>query len=497
MKNHHKLTAGIMSAVIAASSITMSVVFAQGRVSTPDIPRSSVGALYESETFSKTLTPPSKTVYEQGEPIDFSDFEIGTIRMTQTIVDGEVKDKYERIAYWVNWLSGDSYFFTDAKGNKYDSNKFSTLPAGKYTVTLAKTIEFSETKDHAEKIMLGGVDYEYEITIKAASQPQTTTATVVTTTATQTTSSNMLWMTTTVYVWPETSVTTSASTNIETTDTATTTTINYPTLEELLKIMESSHAGNTQITTTTTVTTSDLLWSTTTVPIRSSTTDASPTETTIPETTTEPPKPWYYEEFHPHAAIFLDGTTIAVGQTAEMRIYELTDGYGVEIEDESIVSYEELSALGRGVFKGLKPGTTNVKIYAYGSGNSTYTFTIYDPKDPPKTTTTTTTTKPGYTGTITTTGIGTLGENDYKARKYGDANCDGDVTIADAVLVLQSLTNPSKFGVKGTDPNHLTYQGRANADVDEIENGLSAKDALVIQKYKLGLITEINPWLRG
>ena len=405
MKNHHKLTAGIMSAVIAASSITMSVVFAQGRVSTPDIPRSSVGALYESETFSKTLTPPSKTVYEQGESIDFSDFEIGTIRMTQTIVDGEVKDKYERIAYWVNWLSDDSYFFTDAKGNKYDSNRFSTLPAGKYTVTLAKTIEFSETKDHAEKIMLGGVDYEYEITIKAASQPQTTTATVVTTTATQTTSSNLLWMTTTVYVWSEISVTTSATSEPTTTDTA-----------------------------TTTITMS----------------------TTEPETTTTE-----MLGFEPHPTPYIRSREVNLGEYIDLIIYETTyKTYDYKIDDESVLRLVPSKEYATGKIYGIKEGTATVSIFPRETGKETkFTITVLPPSG---------------------------------KKHRGDANCDGEVSLADAVLILQSITNPSKFGLKGSENGHITKTGSANADVSGYEDGVTAADALAVQKYKLGLIEDLD-----
>ena len=34
---------------------------------------------------------------------------------------------------------------------------------------------------------------------------------------------------------------------------------------------------------------------------------------------------------------------------------------------------------------------------------------------------------------------------------YGDANCDGIVDMSDAVLIMQSLANPNKYGVNGTD----------------------------------------------
>ena len=71
--------------------------------------------------------------------------------------------------------------------------------------------------------------------------------------------------------------------------------------------------------------------------------------------------------------------------------------------------------------------------------------------------------------------------------KKGDANCDGNVDMSDAVLIMQALANPDKYGVKGTDPLHMTVQGQSNGDVDTSSKGLTSNDALEIQKYLLGL----------
>ena len=62
----------------------------------------------------------------------------------------------------------------------------------------------------------------------------------------------------------------------------------------------------------------------------------------------------------------------------------------------------------------------------------------------------------------------------------GDTNCDGNVNMADAVLIMQSLANPDKYGVNGTDETHITAQGEKNGDMDG--NGLTNADALEIQK---------------
>ena len=74
---------------------------------------------------------------------------------------------------------------------------------------------------------------------------------------------------------------------------------------------------------------------------------------------------------------------------------------------------------------------------------------------------------------------------------YGDANCDGKVDISDAVLIMQSLSNPSKYGSAGTDAHHITDAGKNNADVFDRGDGITNKDALSIQKKLLNLISEL------
>ena len=69
--------------------------------------------------------------------------------------------------------------------------------------------------------------------------------------------------------------------------------------------------------------------------------------------------------------------------------------------------------------------------------------------------------------------------------KWGDANEDGQLDMGDAVLIMQALANPDKYGLNGTDNRAITDQGIANADVDG--DGLTANDALAIQEKLLGL----------
>ena len=67
----------------------------------------------------------------------------------------------------------------------------------------------------------------------------------------------------------------------------------------------------------------------------------------------------------------------------------------------------------------------------------------------------------------------------------GDVNGDGNVDISDAVLIMQYISNPSKYGVNGSDEKHITKEGYFRADVDG--EGVTNMDALAIQKYLLGL----------
>ncbi|MBR4626295.1 MAG: dockerin type I repeat-containing protein [Ruminococcus sp.] len=64
----------------------------------------------------------------------------------------------------------------------------------------------------------------------------------------------------------------------------------------------------------------------------------------------------------------------------------------------------------------------------------------------------------------------------------GDANCDDQVNMADAVLIMQSIGNPDKYT--------LTPKGEKNADTDE-SGDITNKDALAIQKYKLDIISSL------
>ncbi len=66
---------------------------------------------------------------------------------------------------------------------------------------------------------------------------------------------------------------------------------------------------------------------------------------------------------------------------------------------------------------------------------------------------------------------------------YGDANCDGTVTIADAAAIYQAIGNADKYS--------LSKQGEVNADCSDPGSGLTAADGLAIQKFDAKLIESL------
>ncbi|MBR0142138.1 MAG: dockerin type I repeat-containing protein [Ruminococcus sp.] len=76
--------------------------------------------------------------------------------------------------------------------------------------------------------------------------------------------------------------------------------------------------------------------------------------------------------------------------------------------------------------------------------------------------------------------INVINSSSYLA---GDANLDGNVTVSDAVRILQFLSNNEKYG--------LSSQAAENADVSGNSDGITAKDASAIQRYDAGIIDSL------
>ncbi|MDE5834842.1 MAG: dockerin type I repeat-containing protein, partial [Ruminococcus sp.] len=108
---------------------------------------------------------------------------------------------------------------------------------------------------------------------------------------------------------------------------------------------------------------------------------------------------------------------------------------------------------------------------------------VWENGEPPETTTTasaeTTTTSTTETTTATSENITTTSTELPSDILWGDANTNGKVNISDAVLIMQSISNPSEY--------KLSEKGKINADVvghDDITNS----DALAIQMLEAKLI---------
>ena len=68
-----------------------------------------------------------------------------------------------------------------------------------------------------------------------------------------------------------------------------------------------------------------------------------------------------------------------------------------------------------------------------------------------------------------------------KAELFGDANGDGEISLSDAVFIMQSLSNPDEY--------QLNEQQILNADVVDAGSGLTTMDALAIQMIGINLIS--------
>lgn len=126
--------------------------------------------------------------------------------------------------------------------------------------------------------------------------------------------------------------------------------------------------------------------------------------------------------------------------------------------------------------KSYKEGETVV----LGTNSTAYTvvnYTVFVKEDKSEPAVTTTAVP------VTTTAEPEVPTTPVDVTMYGDVNCDGEVSVADATLLLQVLGNADKY--------KLSEQGRINADVSGSGDGLSAADALAIQMYDAGAVDKL------
>lgn len=89
-----------------------------------------------------------------------------------------------------------------------------------------------------------------------------------------------------------------------------------------------------------------------------------------------------------------------------------------------------------------------------------------------------------YSGETTSTTVQTNPATiPSEERVWGDANCDGELSVSDSILILQNIVSPNDYPI--------TAEGLLNADVFFNGDGVNAQDALSIQKLKAKQLTEL------
>ena len=180
---------------------------------------------------------------------------------------------------------------------------------------------------------------------------------------------------------------------------------------------------------------------------------------------------------HPHHR-----PSMAVGHAMKGM---LAGGVNENLEDSAAKAYCKESPAAKCYIDNSESYSTN-EVTIYWNSPLTYLLSLTEKTvaSEPQVTTTTS------TATVTTTTVTTV-SNIPKDVVYGDANNDKQVDMADVVLIMQSLANPDKYGINGTDEHHITKQGLDNADVNKTGDGVTNADALSIQQFLLGLLTKL------
>lgn len=170
-------------------------------------------------------------------------------------------------------------------------------------------------------------------------------------------------------------------------------------------------------------------------------------------------------------------------------------GWSTSPSGGKIFDQDDLTIRTKDLFSDILTKSGTVTMYAQWKATTT-TTTTSKTTTTKKTTTTakTTTTKKSTTTSKTTTKATTTTTKPVtttttatppttSSPSAGDANCDGQVLLNDAILILQYLGNPDAYP--------LSDEAKANADVSGNGDGLTNKDALAIQRYILHAIPSL------
>ena len=206
---------------------------------------------------------------------------------------------------------------------------------------------------------------------------------------------------------------------------------------------------------------------TTTVTTTTANTNTTTTTDTAPITTTPAAKDYYMLGIDklPTKTVYEIGEPLELdGGYASGHVQTAGGAFGDTFSQPFTSTFFKIDA---SEFDNTKAGTYTIRI-SYGTATQTFEVTV----NPPKTTNT------------------TDGNTTEKSTLVGDSNLDEVVNISDAVLIMQALANPSKYGVEGTDETHITEKGIKNADVIG-NDGMTNSDALTIQQFILKVINSL------
>ncbi len=191
--------------------------------------------------------------------------------------------------------------------------------------------------------------------------------------------------------------------------------------------------------------------------------------------------------------------TIGIDINAPKQIMDVTAEEAAAVTDEDTIAKliadikQQKSAILQAWYasdksgKQIEPaesGAESISAYIISSNGAAQTTTSEATTTTTTIATATSTTVTSVSTSATTVVITEAPEN----IKYGDANCDGQIDLADAVLIMQSLANPSRYGISGDNEKHITDLGQKNADCFNTGDGVTNNDAVTIQKYCLHLI---------
>ena len=462
-------------------------------ITTSDLKSITTQTLFD---FKEVVSYPTKTIYEEGEYLDLTGLKVAA----SWCLD-------ENYIWKTNFSVHDKYLFivTDEKGNKVTGNDFNTLPAGEYTVSYNGVLGSNYSSHYIRNIELS-----FPVTIKERVQNTgTPMASTTTTTTTQvrtdfctraysTFKSVVSYPTKTVY---------EVGDNLDISGIVISIGKNSTYNEDVFSInffeiidKDGKKVNGSQFNTLPsgeyTVISGNSLCPES-HPIIIDDVDVSykvtikendkiTSSTTTTTTTTVDP----YYRFR-RVATYPTKTDYKVGESLEIKGLKIISSRNSDKNNEALYSEDFFNA---DDFEVRDKGGNTVsgdRFSTLPAGNYTvcYTGSISDDGNY-----TCPDIKLSYLVKIYESSEFPNNAGDQPPFLWGDTNLDGEVDMADAVLIMQYLSNPDKYGLDGTYSRHITQLGMSRCDVDISGKGITSNDALRIQKYLLNKVPNLDPY---